>query len=420
MMPHYYLSILLIPLHGLNPTTMKQIFKYIAAFILSALGGFALAVAGVLVFTDLTLEEYMGKFLSTDIMEMAGVVLFSIASFFVSIFIQIILHEGGHLVCGLATGYKFISFRIFNFTLIRKDGRFYIKRFKIAGTGGQCLLTPPSKPIEEIRTALYNAGGFIANIIASTIAFLLIAGCSSALLKVFLLLFGLTGVFMALINGIPMKVNGIGNDGDNMLSLGKNPAAKEAMIMQLRANALIVEGYTPIEMPREWFVAKDDPNAENISFAQDFNYSDAISLTVELMKISYLMDLRDDTLGRMEQAHKLLETAYSHKGEMMGLLVNETASELLFTSLVTGRIDLARSLYTAELEKYIATYRKVMSSKERTLWAVAFYMNNDKEAANAIYHNLLDHKDDFLMQGEVKMDIGLIERLQDLTINQKL
>lgn len=29
-----------------------------------------------------------------------------------ALFGQLILHEGGHLVCGLATGYRFVSFRI--------------------------------------------------------------------------------------------------------------------------------------------------------------------------------------------------------------------------------------------------------------------------------------------------------------------
>lgn len=389
---------------------MKKVLKYVGAFVLSALGGFALAVAGVLIFTDMTLDEYIGKFLSTDLMEIVGVALFSIASFFVSIFIQIILHEGGHLVCGLATGYKFVSFRIFNFTLIRLDGKFCIKKFKIAGTGGQCLLTPPQGALENIPTALYNAGGVLANIIASCIAFVFISCSTAALLKVFLLLFGLTGLFLALINGIPMKVNGIGNDGHNMLSLGKNPKAKGAMVTQLRANALIVEGLTPVQMPKEWFIA-DGEDENRISLPEDLDYSDAISLTVELMKISYLMDLRDDINMRMEQAHNLLEQVYSHKEELMGLIANETASELLFTSLATGRRELAQQLYTDELKRYIDTYKSVMSSKERSLWAVAYYLDDNKEEADKIYNSMIMRCNDFLMQGEVKMDIKLIERL---------
>ena len=325
-------------------------------------------------------------------------------------YIQIILHEGGHLVCGLATGYKFVSFRIFSLTLIRLNGKFCIKKFKIAGTGGQCLLTPPERALEEIPTVLYNAGGFLVNIIVSAVAFCLISSCDAPLLKVFLLLFGLTGLLLALINGIPLTVNGIGNDGHNMLTLGKNPKAQGAMVMQLRATALIVEGLTPGEMPRDWFVAENE-DIDAISIPDDTDWSDAISLTVELMKISYLMDLRDDVNKRMEQAHNLLEEVYSHKDKLMGLIANETATELLFTALATGRKELAASLYTPELQKYINTYKGVMSSKERVLWAVAYYMDENMEEAGKIYISLKERSSGFLMQCEVKMDISLIERL---------
>ena len=158
-------------------------------------------------------------------------------------------------------------------------------------------------------------------------------------------------------------------------------------------------------------VIADGEDENTISLPEDLDYSDAISLTVELMKISYLMDLRDDINMRMEQAHNLLEQVYSHKEELMGLIANETASELLFTSLATGRRELAQQLYTDELKRYIDTYKSVMSSKERCLWAVAYYLDDNKEEADKIYNSMIMRCNDFLMQGEVKMDIKLIERL---------
>lgn len=91
---------------------------------------------------------------------------FGILIFVLSIAILIPLHEAGHLVCGLLSGYKFVSFRIFNLTFIKSDGKIKIKRYSIAGTGGQCLLTPPDLPIERIPTGWYNFGGVLFNIIA--------------------------------------------------------------------------------------------------------------------------------------------------------------------------------------------------------------------------------------------------------------
>ena len=38
-------------------------------------------------------------------------------------YVQIIIHEGGHLVCGLASGYRFVSFRVASLILYRDGSR---------------------------------------------------------------------------------------------------------------------------------------------------------------------------------------------------------------------------------------------------------------------------------------------------------
>lgn len=125
----------------------------------------------VLVLGD-SFDGLHSKFAETGMLETVGVSLLAILILLFSIFLQVLLHEGGHLVCGLATGYRFVSFRIFNLTFIRKDGKLCIKRFSLAGTGGQCLLTPPERPLEDIPTTLYNLGGVLANLLTAILAFL--------------------------------------------------------------------------------------------------------------------------------------------------------------------------------------------------------------------------------------------------------
>ena len=120
----------------------------------------------VLVLGD-SFDGLHSKFAETGMLETVGVSLLAILILLFSIFLQVLLHEGGHLVCGLATGYRFVSFRIFNLTFIRKDGKLCIKRFSLAGTGGQCLLTPPERPLEDIPTTLYNLGGVLANLLTA-------------------------------------------------------------------------------------------------------------------------------------------------------------------------------------------------------------------------------------------------------------
>lgn len=195
---------------------MKQAVKIIGSLIIGAAFGFGIATLFVILTTDLTLQEFLGKFNNVQLLEMAGVVLFSVLSFLLALPLQIIFHEGGHLLAGLLTGYKFVSFRILNITFINSGGKIAVKRFKIAGTGGQCLLSPSEKPVEEINATLYNAGGFLANLLLSGGALYLSVLYDAALAKTFLFIFALTGIFFAILNGIPFKVGGIPNDGYNL------------------------------------------------------------------------------------------------------------------------------------------------------------------------------------------------------------
>ncbi len=376
---------------------MKQVLKIIGSLMIGAALGFGVSTLFIVLTTDLTFGEFLGKFKNVELLEMGGVILFSILSFLLSIVLHVLIHEGGHLIAGLLTGYRFVSFRIFNYTLLKESGKLRIKRFKIAGTGGQCLLVPPQKPVEQINTLWYNAGGFLANLLLSggiLCGFFFIEG---ALAKTFIFIFALTGIFFALLNGIPFKVGGMPNDGYNLRMLSHNLESKKAMCTQLRVNALVQEGIRPKDMPSEWFTTPQ---------GDDFNWGDPLKLSIKLMEASYIMDC-----GDMEKSHQMLQQAYSHKENIAPLFVNEIVCELIYTSLATGRIQRARELYTKEIQNYITQHHKVMSSKERVMFAVKLIMEEDAAGAKAIMDSVSSMQNEYLMQGEVKMDLALMEEL---------
>lgn len=299
----------------------------------------------VLVLGD-SFDGLHSKFAETGMLETVGISLLAILILLFSIFLQVLLHEGGHLVCGLATDYRFVSFRIFNLTFIRKDGKLCIKRFSLAGTGGQCLLTPPERPLEDIPTTLYNLGGVLANLLTAILAFLPLLTVDGLpyLLKFFLLMLSLIGILLAGMNGIPMKMGGIGND--------------------------------------------------------------ALQVTIALMSASRLLDCEE-----WEAAYNAFEKIMSHRHEVIGLLIKETACELLFTALVTKRTARAEELYTDELDTYIRQYKDVTSSKQRLLCALALYRDKDTAKAKEIYEATCQRKNKYLMQGEVSSDIALMKSI---------
>lgn len=70
----------------------------------------------------------------------AGEILFHLVAVFlgvyIAIFLQIIIHETGHLIAGLLTGYTFSSFRFGNLMFVKDNGTIRFRKLSLAGTGG--------------------------------------------------------------------------------------------------------------------------------------------------------------------------------------------------------------------------------------------------------------------------------------------
>lgn len=374
---------------------MKNTLKIIAGLLIGILGG--LIIAGILkaVFTDASWSDVFFDLWSMKIVETISVALVGMVAFLGSMMILVLAHEAGHLVCGLLSGYKFVSFRLFNLTFINVDGKLRVKKYSIAGTAGQCLLSPPDLPYEKIPTRLYFAGGILANL------FLLLIALPFFFLKLgpfaveVLVIFCLTDLFILIINGVPLKVNGIVNDGYDLFYLSRKPVIKRAVITQLRSNAMIQNGVRPKDMPDEWFEWKTD-----------IEYKNPLEVVLPFMHASRLIDKME-----WEDAYRELEELYSHKSEIMQLYVNELACELIFIALVTGRKERAREILDDNIRKYIEAYRTIMSSKQRVLCAIELYLYNDWEKAFKIYETLKTSKDRYLLQGEVESDLYIMRSI---------
>lgn len=372
---------------------LSKVLKFIFGLFIGIGIGLVIAAVSIALFTDLTFSEFFQKLSSINISEGILAAFVGIVAFIISLFFLVILHEAGHLIAGLLSGYKFVSFRIFNITFIKDNGKIKVKKFSIAGTGGQCLLLPPDLPIEQIPVFWYNAGGLIANIIVFIIVLPVFIFCHlNPYLHEAVFIFLFTDFMMILINGIPMKPGGIGNDAYNILYLNKSLSSKYGLMLQLRSNALLQQGVRPKELPADWF-----------NDSKEINYKNALEVSALLMYASILVDKEE-----WESAYQSFLSLYSHKEEIMPLYNNEIACELVFLAFMTNRMEMAEKLLDKSLLQYITSYSKVMSSKMRVLCAKAYYLDNDKSKALAIYNDLFARKDEYLLKGEVLSDLALI------------
>ncbi len=174
-------------------------------------------------------------------------------SLLVWLYLHIIFHEGGHLLCGLMTGYTFVSFRVGSFMWEKKkDGNIRFSRFSLAGTGGQCLMGPPEYNDGKFPYVLYNLGGGLVNLLLAVLGIALLLWVPMAdWMKGFLAAMVFIGIFIGATNLIPIRK--LNNDGSNIVEIGKSPAARKAFWLQMRINQEAAMGTRLKDMPDEWF-----------------------------------------------------------------------------------------------------------------------------------------------------------------------
>lgn len=303
------------------------------------------------------------KFLDKNDMGMPEYVLV-LVGIAIAIYLQVVLHEAGHLIFGLLSGYKFVSFRVGSFTIYKKGGKLHIGSYKLAGTGGQCLMAPPDLVEGKIPYCLFNFGGVIINIIVSGIAIVVLVFCDlNPILFCALVMFIATGIFSALTNGIPMHIGGIDNDGYNALSLGKNPEALRAFWLQLKVNQMLTEGERLKDMPEEWFEKPSEEGMQNNMIA-----------AIEAMRCNRLLDMQC-----LEEVHQAIDDVLQNKNKMVGVQKMLLQVDQIFCEILgEQREEILSQMHKKELANLIKAM-KTFPSIVRTQYAYALLIQKDEK-----------------------------------------
>ena len=285
---------------------------------------------------------------------------------YLAVMIHIVLHEAGHLIFGLMSGYQFSSFRIGSHMLMKENGKLVHRKIKIAGTGGQCLMIPPEMVDGKFPVVLYNLGGSIVNLVVAALmipVFMVID--KSSVFALFFFIFIAMGAITGLSNGIPMRTNTIDNDGYNAVSLGKSKDAMRAFWIQMKANEQLTKGIRTKDMPAEWFEVPSDEAMKNSMVA-----------TIGVYAASRLMDQH-----RFEEAGKLIDHLLEIETGMVALHRNLLICDQIYLELIgQNRSDRVEELYTKELKKFIKAM-KTFPSVIRMEYAYNLLAKHDKDAA---------------------------------------
>lgn len=269
--------------------------------------------------------------------------------------LQLILHEGGHLLGGLLSGYRFESFRIGGVLLTKIEGKLRLRWMPIAGTGGQCLLSPPDCKPEDAPYLIYHASGSAMNLIAALlhIPLLFMPGIA----RIYAICMIVVGLYFGILNGVPLRVQGIDNDGMNIKNMQKDPSLRVVIFRQLQINAAQSAGTRLRDMPQEWFCADDHEHLHGA------------------VRFCYLLD-RGDYAGALDYGQQLLRNRRLnriHRGAVQ--------SDVETLKLLHGQHVFAQS-------EALKAYRKSMAydpAVQRALFVRALLKDRDEAAAEKIY-----------------------------------
>ena len=377
---------------------MKTILRLIGGMLVGACFGLIIVIPLIAVIEGESImtvaRTIFTKFSLQDVMDIAWILIAVMIAFILSV----VLHEGGHLVAGLLTGYRFVSFRFLNWTIIRRNGRLQWGNYELAGTGGQCLMAPPDRPVDQIDTRWYNAGGVLANMLIVVISALLLwAFDLPACLDELLVIMIIFGLFIGVGNGIPLKMGGVATDGLNLLQLEKDIPGKQFFCNILEFNALNQEGVPYDEMPEHIF-----------ALPQPVDWVNSMHVGAALMAATRMI-----AVHQWEEAHRLLTKAHEHSDEYMELYRLEVENMMTQVCIAMGRDDEARQHYSDKVAKHIERHAPTQSDKLLTKMAVALALENDRPKAEAVLHELEANRDKYIHQGDVTLSLDLMRWLLD-------
>ncbi|EXJ24280.1 hypothetical protein ADIAL_0213 [Alkalibacterium sp. AK22] len=280
-------------------------------------------------------------------------------------YIQVILHEGGHLLAGALSGYHFMLFRIGSFGVIKEKGKYRTISFSMSGTMGQCLMNPPEHK-ETIPFRFYLLGGCSANFVSSFVALLIHQNRPSA----FLLLFAFLGLAAGLTNAIPFSFN----DGAILKKISQNPVARKQFFQQLKWNAaFILDQKTYSEMRADEAVI--DPSEP---LTEQFNvYASLIQIN------GYLEQEHLDT------AYQALRPLFAARKQIIAPYRSEVLREMLYLSLLLdrGTPEQVESIRSDKLFK--AHLNNSQVDVFRVKCVIAYFLDNDRKQAEKEYNAAL-------------------------------
>lgn len=310
---------------------------------------------------------------------------------------HIFAHETGHMIFGMLTGYKFISIRFGNIIFVNTESGIKIRKYEVSGTGGQCLMMSPEKPLEEMPVFWYNMGGCIVNIVLCAVAALIFnfLTTDNLFINMFFVSFIIMGMNVGAVNALPLSE--LGADGANAIMLVRNINARKAFINSLIMTKTLSEGKSINELPESFFEFDRSIPLDNILVT-----SQAVTYFNKLF-----CDRRFDEA--LEAGEYIIENAKSISSLREGSLL----ANIVFIYMVhLKNFTYAGELYNKYKKKIKQTFSLI--NGQRFYYAYyKLYVRDDKKAGKSL-RNFESIAKNYPYRYDLDIERGFIETVNNI------
>lgn len=203
-----------------------------------------------------------------------------------SLWPNVLLHEAGHALAGMARGMRPVAFGLGPWRWERGGDRWRVRKAgHVRGIGGFAALIPSGdRGLSRFDHAVYLAGGPLANLLTAAIAAAsLPLAVGSPAVVALLLGWGICALLLGLLNLVPFHSHGWRSDGRGLLGLLSGSATATVHLQTARVMALSRAGVRPRDWPASLVPAAAMPHTA----------SPMAAVSAGMLRLAWAMDRND-------------------------------------------------------------------------------------------------------------------------------
>ncbi|MFC6464890.1 hypothetical protein ACFP65_07905 [Marinilactibacillus sp. GCM10026970] len=309
-------------------------------------------------------------------------------------FLHISIHELGHLIAGLISGYRLNWIRILNIVLYKKKGKYEIRYQPFPGLIGQCSMRPP-EDLESAPFVLYHLGGIIANAVSSGLVSVFLMSSLPEFVRSGILIFCATGVLIVVANLVPFG----SNDGKNIWNGLKSTNRRIQLNYILQISTDMMEGATFTELEKYIYYNNEEPLTDPYNVAM-------ILLDVNRYEEKYAFQQAKNCL--MPLVKNIDKVQHAHKKVVL--------AEYLFLSLMCSPED--KEIENFMENKWLKVYLSLKQTDTiRVLAAYALIKEQDIKKFETLIVDARSLLEKIIVPTDSKLEAQLIDYLEDIAKN---